>query len=349
MIYARSESNGSNHSDNSLPEPDSFEDAAYIRIERHIGELTLRRVGTDGSAVTLLRAIHLGDALGVLEEFPDEAVIFDCASLTFEPMELVSAMQTLKLRPRIGCLQHEKRRFQRYGNAVWVTSKEVLKSKGLPTNWTVGVWTVGDYVDLGILHQISAVLRFVFPGGRDAEVYLDEGTLKSVLPGSAADAESLLREIAQEIPVSAAFHSSCKEGSSSEKIESGVSRKECFMSSLNLKSLSEIEGFIVASLVDSESGMMLGAHGNGSDFGIDIEVASAGNAEFIKTKRKTMAAMGLKDAIEDILVSLGGQYHLFRPLSQNNAYFLYLALDRKRANLAMARHALKTFDATVKI
>ena len=332
------------------PRSRTVEGKNYIRIERHMGELTLRRIPFPEGEISLLRAIDLGEALSVLEEFQPEVVIFDAATLTIEPLELVSALQALRINLRIGCLLDRDRSHRRFGNALWVTSRETFSNKGgPPAKWSAGPLTVGDFVDLAILHRSSVALRFVLQGNRDAEIYFEDGAVKTILTGSTADTEAVLLEIASEIPISTAVHSSCKQYSNNHNIGSGPARKECFMPSLNLKSLAEAEGFIVASLVDSESGMMLGAHGNGAEFGIDIEVASAGNAEFIKTKRKTMAKMGMKDAIEDILVSLGNQYHLFRPLSQNPAYFLYLALDRSRANLAMARHTLKTFDATIKL
>ena len=88
----------------------------------------------------------------------------------------------------------------------------------------------------------------------------------------------------------------------------------------------------------SESGMVLGAVSGDSAF--DLEVAAAGNTEVVRAKRRTMRSLGLKDPIEDILITLGRQYHLLRPLHANDEIFLYVALDRQRANLALARLAL---------
>lgn len=102
-----------------------------------------------------------------------------------------------------------------------------------------------------------------------------------------------------------------------------------------LESLKSIDGFIGACVVDAESGMVLGNTGNSPQ--LNIEIAGAANTEVVRAKRKAMRSLGLKDDIEDILVTLGKQYHLIRPLRARPAVFIYLALDRSKSNLAMAR------------
>jgi predicted regulator of Ras-like GTPase activity (Roadblock/LC7/MglB family) len=113
---------------------------------------------------------------------------------------------------------------------------------------------------------------------------------------------------------------------------------------INFGPLSDQAGFIGACLVDSNTGMVLAIEGGGR---IDLELAAAGNTEVVRAKRRTMASLALKDKIEDILISLNTQYHLIRPLESNEAIFLYVALDRKVANLALARMAMKTVEQTI--
>ena len=108
-----------------------------------------------------------------------------------------------------------------------------------------------------------------------------------------------------------------------------------------LPKLMEIDGCIGCCIVDSNSGMMLGASGGGA---MNLEVAAAGNTEVVRSKRKTMKALALNDQIEDMLITLNKQYHLIRPLSTNDALFIYVVLDKSKANLAMARHQLTAIE-----
>ncbi|MEV7447092.1 hypothetical protein AB0O22_39135 [Streptomyces sp. NPDC091204] len=110
-----------------------------------------------------------------------------------------------------------------------------------------------------------------------------------------------------------------------------------------------IEGALGAALVDYGSGMALGTVGGGKD--LDLAVAAAGNTDVVRAKVRTMEMLGLKDEIEDILITLGSQYHLIRLLKGRgtSGFFLYLALDKGRANLAMARHQLKTIEAGLEV
>lgn len=108
-----------------------------------------------------------------------------------------------------------------------------------------------------------------------------------------------------------------------------------------LPKLMEIDGCIGCAIVDSNSGMMLGAAGGGP---LSLEIAAAGNTEVVRSKRKTMKALNLLDQIEDMLITLGRQYHLIRPLTSNDALFIYIVLDKQKANLAMARHQLTTIE-----
>lgn len=108
-----------------------------------------------------------------------------------------------------------------------------------------------------------------------------------------------------------------------------------------LNALTEIDGFVAAALVDADSGMTIGTIGGGDNF--DIEVAAATNTNVVKAKMRAIEALELDDALDDILISLSSQYHLIRPLTERPHIFFYLALNRDKSNLAMAR--MKVADA----
>lgn len=113
--------------------------------------------------------------------------------------------------------------------------------------------------------------------------------------------------------------------------------------------MTSIEGALGAALVDYNSGMALGTvDGPG---GLDLNVAAAGNTDVVRAKMRTMEMLGLKDGIEDILITLSSQYHMIRPLTSRSGkgLFLYLALDKVRANLAMARHQLARIEADLEV
>ena len=112
----------------------------------------------------------------------------------------------------------------------------------------------------------------------------------------------------------------------------------------SLKTAMAIDGAIGAALVDYESGMALGTAGGGRF--LNLELAAAGNTEVIRAKLRTIESLDLGDDIEDILITLGKQYHLIRLLrtERSSALFLYLALDRAKANLALARHELRRIE-----
>ncbi|MEU4218986.1 hypothetical protein [Actinoplanes sp. NPDC026623] len=114
-----------------------------------------------------------------------------------------------------------------------------------------------------------------------------------------------------------------------------------------LKDAMQIDGAIGAALVDHSSGMALGTVGGGKD--LDLTVAAAGNTDVVRAKLRAMEMLNITEKLEDILITLDSQYHLIRPLTSRSGkgLFLYLALNRDRANLAMARHRLRVIEQTL--
>ncbi len=108
----------------------------------------------------------------------------------------------------------------------------------------------------------------------------------------------------------------------------------------SLDELLSLDGGMCGAVVDSSSGMILGSAGSG----VDLEVAAAGNTEVVRAKLKVMRALGLNDTIDDILITLGKQYHIIRPLGRKEGVFIYLVLDKVKSNLAMARRKVQDVE-----
>ena len=66
---------------------------------------------------------------------------------------------------------------------------------------------------------------------------------------------------------------------------------------------------------------------------------------------RTMEMLGLKDEIEDILITLSSQYHLIRLLRAAAATGCSSTSrwTRSRANLAMARHQLRRIEEDLEV
>lgn len=114
-----------------------------------------------------------------------------------------------------------------------------------------------------------------------------------------------------------------------------------------LEELLKIDGAIGAVVADWESGMSLGHLGGQGR--LDLEVAAAGNCQVVKAKMSTMKTLGIAGGIQDILITLDDQIHLLRPSKSMPSLFLYIAIDKAKGNLAMARMKLQTAETELRI
>ncbi|MDO7875582.1 hypothetical protein Q5H93_12635 [Hymenobacter sp. ASUV-10] len=104
--------------------------------------------------------------------------------------------------------------------------------------------------------------------------------------------------------------------------------------------ISDLPSLLAVAVVDATSGMALASHSNSPT--LNPETAAAYNAEVVKQKQKAMSALKLQgEKIEDILISLSNQLHLIK-LSDNGTKFIYLAVNPRDTNLAIAREVLRT-------
>lgn len=112
-----------------------------------------------------------------------------------------------------------------------------------------------------------------------------------------------------------------------------------------LKDAMTIPGALGVALVDVGSGMALGTLGHAAD--LDLALAAAGSTDVVRATLRAVELQGRAgEAMDDILSTLTHQYHLVRPLTSAGSQnlFLYLVLDRARANLALARHQVHRIE-----
>jgi len=104
--------------------------------------------------------------------------------------------------------------------------------------------------------------------------------------------------------------------------------------------ISDLPSLLAVAVVDATSGMALASHSNSPT--LNPETAAAYNAEVVKQKQKAMSALKLQgEKIEDILISLSNQLHLIK-LNDNGSKFIYLAVNPRDTNLAIAREVLRS-------
>lgn len=101
-----------------------------------------------------------------------------------------------------------------------------------------------------------------------------------------------------------------------------------------------VPGFIAVSVTEIESGVSYISYSEKEDY--DPSLASAYNLEVVKSKLKAIEALGLKEDIEDITVTLSHQIQVIS-IAKNGAFFVYLTVDSSKANLGITRALLNKY------
>ncbi len=116
--------------------------------------------------------------------------------------------------------------------------------------------------------------------------------------------------------------------------------------STDISATADIPGFVASCLVDSESGLMLASEGGEN---IDLEAAAALNTQVVRAEHEVIEVLQLDDHIEDILITMSRQLHFIRPLEASPQVFLYVCLDKKAANLGMARMQVNKIEGGLRM
>jgi len=112
-----------------------------------------------------------------------------------------------------------------------------------------------------------------------------------------------------------------------------------------LAPVTAIEGFQLAGLIDASTGMVLASAGSQDD--ISLPVAAAGVTDLAGLLSLLAGELACGDEVEDVVVTFEHHLHLIRMVrpTASQTMILMVILDRARANLAMARRAIRKFCA----
>ena len=112
-----------------------------------------------------------------------------------------------------------------------------------------------------------------------------------------------------------------------------------------LETLLSFDGALCVAVVDSDSGMILGKAGSG----VEMDLAAANASVILRARLASTKALGTKEKIDDMLISLSSQVQIIHPLPQNPSIFTYLIGDKSKSSLAMARFKATEADLLIRL
>ncbi len=112
-----------------------------------------------------------------------------------------------------------------------------------------------------------------------------------------------------------------------------------------LDPVSDIDGFILACLVDASTGMVLASRKDHDE--ISLPTAAAGAADIANVLSLLGGELPV-DGLEDVMVTFRRQLYVIRMVREEPEpqILLLVILDRSRVNLAMARLQIRNFCAS---
>lgn len=111
--------------------------------------------------------------------------------------------------------------------------------------------------------------------------------------------------------------------------------------------VAQIEGCALACLVDASTGMVVAAMQ--AEDSINLPAAAGGAADIANVVALLSGELATGDGLEDVILTFNHHFHVIRLVRpETDAQILLLViLDRMRANLAMARRAIRDFCASL--
>ena len=110
-----------------------------------------------------------------------------------------------------------------------------------------------------------------------------------------------------------------------------------------LAPVTQIDGFVLACLVDASTGMVLASRQSQGE--ISLPTAAAGAADIAHVLSLLAGQLAMNEGLEDVMVTFSDHFHVIYPVSPDPEarILLLVVLDRARTNLAMARREIRSF------
>lgn len=100
-----------------------------------------------------------------------------------------------------------------------------------------------------------------------------------------------------------------------------------------------------AAVVDSDSGMCIESAGELPFF----EIVAAMSVDLLGVEEEVIRRMASRDRVEDVLVTLGQQHHVLRPVRSCKGLALFAVFDRRKTRLAWARHRVAELETRLRL
>jgi CheY-like chemotaxis protein len=109
-----------------------------------------------------------------------------------------------------------------------------------------------------------------------------------------------------------------------------------------IEALRRLDGYAAAMMVDGDSGLIVGGDDRAPD--LELQTAAAGYSELYRIKRDLLAALGVGDEIEDVVITMSSHYHVLHAVAGQPSLLLCVVLDRSSTSLGLARYAIRASD-----
>ncbi|MFE1574192.1 hypothetical protein ACFIQG_20655 [Comamonas odontotermitis] len=106
-----------------------------------------------------------------------------------------------------------------------------------------------------------------------------------------------------------------------------------------MNELMQLNGAVYVSLVDYYEGKIFAQSGD-----IFYQNTGVQNSSIVREKIQMIEGLGIKESVVDIQINLSNHYHLIHISQRISGLYIYLVLEKIRANIQIARWKLDAME-----